>query len=171
MKKILDDFDFRNNNIISLNGNYITDYKPFFDYIENYCLENGASTKWVEDMLIVYVKDYTKLDYKKCDLSEYYVQFLFSIFDEDSTEGEEEYSSVYFGDNVPDINSFVQLDEALDAIINKSLNPLFFKNENEEESPTIKTPVFSQEDFQNELKLLRISEAEFQNLLKIYNSL
>lgn len=168
MQDLRDNFDFKNNNILSMQGNDTENFRPIFEYIEKYCLENCATTKWVEDMLVVYVANYNKIDYKKCDISEYYVQFLFAIYNDDSTEDDQEYSSVYFGDDVDKINSFSDLNDALDKIINKNID---FSHYKKSEFAVQKEPEFSQEDFQAELQNLRISEYEFLNILKIYNSL
>ena len=101
MEELNKNFYFRGNEVVSLNGNSPDDFKPFFEYIEEYCLENCGSTKWVEEMLVVYVANFNKIDYKKCDLSDYYTQFIFAIYSKDSTEYDEEYSTVYFGEDTP----------------------------------------------------------------------
>ena len=153
--------------------NSIESYQPFFLFIEEYCEKNGAQTKWVDENLIVYSKDFNELNRDRAELSESYAPFITVTYSDE----EDCYDTVSFEFNINQIDSFDKMITELDTIINHKQSPdCYFTNEEIEEREArnvirrieTKKDIETSRIFQEKLSILRISEDEFLDLLSSY---
>ncbi len=176
---LTDNFNFTaGNNISNINGDSYEDMLPLFTFVEDYCKSLGGDTKWVDEALIIYHKDFYDFNNERLPQNAY-VQFLEFINKNDSFNSEDDCIEVRFGDDIEtSINSFVDIKNAIKSFITAKIPSEHYYTNEEIEIKNAKKVLADQEQkivlgkrkvFEEKLVNLRISEDEFLDILDSYN--
>lgn len=177
-QKLEKTYKFNHNGTVECTtGSTHSDFKPLFDFIENYTKELGGSTKWVNCGLTVYHKDYGELKREAVDEDVYYEFIEFDDTDFHEEDGDIE---VRFGDEIEEgILNVDDIKKMLKGLVTRKLPESFYYTAEEQEVRNAERVIARAKQkeaeeknrlFEETLKKLRISRAEFLEALKHYNA-